>query len=153
MADFSVVASEIESIARHLRLAGDGELVRSLQKAMSNAVAPVKDDIRGNLIPALPNPYAATLDADLTLRTSTLTGTSPRVRVTGTTSSAKRRRLRRLNSGILEHPLYGNRNHWYRQPVQPGWFTAPAERDAPRVREEILRALDDVASKAASKGA
>jgi hypothetical protein len=154
MADFGIAASELESIARHLRLAGDTELVRKLQKAMTDAVGPVKDEIRANLKPTLPDRYAETLDADLTIRASSAAGTAPHVSVTANTRS-KKRKLRRLDAGLLTHPLFGDREHWYTQgipSVRPGWFTRPAEAAVPRVREKILAALDDVATQAARKG-
>jgi hypothetical protein len=62
------------------------------------------------------------------------------------------RKLRSLDAGEIHHPLWGDREHWYRQGVQPGWFTGPAEAGGPRVREAIGQALEDVAAKAA-KGA
>jgi hypothetical protein len=145
-------ASELASIARHLRAAGDTELLRELQKAMTDAVGPVKEAIRANLVPSLPNRYAGTLDADLTIRANSYSGANPGVTLTGFTRGTKKRKLRRLDTGILTHPLFGDREHWYDQPVTPGWFTRPAEDDAPRVREAIIRALDDVAAQAASKG-
>lgn len=153
MADFGIAASELESIARHLRRAGEVELVRSLQKAMTRAVTPVKDDIRRNLRPALPDRYADTLNADLSIKTRSFTGGNPQVLVTASTRSEKKRKLRKLDAGLLTHPLFGDREHWYTQDVQPGWFRRPCEAAVPRVREEILRALDDVATQAASKGA
>ena len=60
----------------------------------------------------------------------------------------KARRLRSLDAGIIHHPLFGNREHWYAQEVTPGWFTGPAEAAGPRVRAGIERALEDVANKA-----
>lgn len=153
MAGLDDAASELESIARHLRAAGDGELVRELTAAMRRAVAPVQDEIRQGLKPHLPDRYAETLDADLRLGINVRTSeTDPGVSVTGTTRSGKARKLRALDGGTLHHPLWGDREHWYRQQVEPEWFTGPARDATPRVRDEIGRALEDVAAKAASKG-
>jgi hypothetical protein len=58
-----------------------------------------------------------------------------------------RRRIRRLDQGILEHPLFGNRRHWYRQPVAAGWFTQPNDDAAPRARRDIEDALGRVKDK------
>ena len=147
-------ASELESISRHLRRAGEDELVREVTSAMRRAVDPVRQDIRDGLKPKLPDRYAEVLDADLALSVSVRTGErDPGVTLKATTRSGQRRRIRRLDSGILAHPLYGRRRHWYDQPVQDGWFTGPAEDSLLKVREEIERALEDVAAKAASKGA
>lgn len=155
MAGLDDAASELESIARHLRAAGEGELVRELQKAIRDGVRSVQDDIRAGLRPRLPDPYADVLDADLSFRVSQRTSErDPGVtlRATTTGKEAARRRLRRLDRGVLAHPFFGNRKKWYDQQVEPGWFTGPAEADAPRVRAEIEQALEDVSAKAVGKG-
>ena len=153
MAGLVEAASELESIARHLRLAGDGDLARDLTAAMRRAADPVRDQIRAGLRPHLPDRYAATLDADLRLGISVRTGDrNPGVSVTGQARSGGRK-LRRLDGGLLTHPLWGDREHWYTQHVEAGWFTGPAQDAAPQVRAELERALEDVAARAASKGA
>lgn len=162
MAGLDDAASELESVARHLRRAGDGELVRELTAAIRRAVQPVPDQIRAGLKPKLPDPYAEVLGAGLALRVSVVTGErDPRVTLSaqarGISGSGRRttgrRRVRRLDSGVLEHPLFGDRSHWYKQPVEPGFFSGPARDAAPRVRREIEQALEDVAAKATGKGA
>jgi hypothetical protein len=151
-------ASELESIARHLRRAGEGELARELTKAMRRAVDPVRDEIRAGLKPKLPDRYAETLDADLRLGISVRTGErNPGVSVTGS-PVVKARKLRNLDAGRLTHPLFGDREHWFTQVgtaqgVTPGWFSGPAEAATPRVRAAIEQALEDVAVRATSKGA
>ncbi|HXJ27346.1 MAG TPA: hypothetical protein VNH17_16655 [Streptosporangiaceae bacterium] len=155
MAGLVEAASELESIARHLRRAGEGELVRELTRAMRDAVGTVPDDIRAGLRPKLPDRYAATLDADLRLGVNVRTNErDPGVSVTGQARS-KARKLRNLDEGRLTHPVFGNREEWRTQEepsVQPGWFTGPAQAGGPRVRTAIERALADVADKAV-KGA
>ena len=144
-------ASELESIARHLRRAGETELVRELTAAMRRAAGPVPDQIRAGLKPHLPDPYATALDTGVRLGVSVRTSDrDPGVSVTGQ-ATGKGRKLRRLDAGLLTHPLWGNREHWYTQLVGPGWFTGPARDATPQVRREIERALEDTAAAAASK--
>lgn len=151
MAALDDTASELESIARHLRLAGESDLVRELTAAMRRAADPVRDEIREGLRPHLPDRYAATLDSVLRLGINVRTNErDPGVSVTGQAPGG--RKLRRLDSGLISHPLFGDREHWYTQRVEPGWFTGPAQDATPRVRDEIEKALEDVAAKAASKG-
>jgi hypothetical protein len=155
MAGLADAADELEALAFRLRRAGDGELVREVTRAMRDAVGPVKDQIRADLKPRLPDRYAATLDADLRLGVNVRTaGGNPGVAVTGTTTRG--RKLRRLDAGLLTHPLFGDREHWYTQEepsVQPGWFTGPAEAGGPRVRAGVERALEDVSNRAEGKRA
>ena len=165
MAGLVEAASELESIARHLRRAGEFELVRELTKAMRDAVAPVEDEIRAGLDDYLPKRYAYELNADLRIGTHVRTNErNPGVTITGQAGSfggtghaaGRGRKLRYLNDGRLTHPVFGDREVWRTQEepsVQPGFFTGPAEAAAPRVRAAIERALEDVAAKATSKGA
>jgi hypothetical protein len=157
MAGLSDAASELESIARHLRNAGDGELVRELTAAMRRAVEPVPGQIRAGLKPHLPDRYAGVLDADLRIGINVRTNErNPGVSVTGQTRG-RGRKLARLDAGLISHPVYGNREHWATQGpgqgMEPGWFSGPAQDATPRVRAEIEKALEDVAARAASKGA
>ena len=148
-------ASELESIARHLREAGETELVRELNRRMRDAVGPVPDQIRQGLAPHLPNRYAAVLDADVRLGTSVRTNErNPGVSVTGT-SRTRARKLRYVDEGRLTHPVFGDREVWRTQgepSVQPGWFTGPAQDAEPGVRAAIDQALGDVAAKATRRG-
>lgn len=161
MAGLDDAASELESIARHLRLAGEGELVTELTRAIRDAVDPAKDQILDGLDTYLPNRYAGTISSDLNLRVSVSTSErDPRVTLSaqaagisgGGRTTRGRRRIVRLDGGLLEHPLFGDKEHWYKQAVTPGFFSKPARAASPRVREEIYQALEDVAAKAASKG-
>jgi hypothetical protein len=118
---------------------------------MRDAVDPVQNEIRAGLAPDLPNRYAATLDADLRLGVNVRTNErDPGVALTGQSRSGNRK-LRRLDAGLLTHPVFGNRERWETQElpsVRPGFFSGPAEAAGPRVRAEIERALEDVADKA-----
>jgi hypothetical protein len=162
MGDFWETASELESIARHLRLAGEVELRAELQKAVTGAVRDAEPEIRAGLRDHLPDPYAAVLGADLRISTSTrLAGDDPVVRLYGQPQTRKRK-LRQLDErGVLGHPVFGMRSRtgrgwvaWSYQSshVRAGWFTGPAEADAPRVKDAIERALTVVAEKAVRKG-
>ena len=151
MAGLGDAATELEALAFRLRRAGEEELLREVTKAMRDAAEPVPGEIRAGLAPHLPNRYAADLDADVRLGVNVRTGQSdPGVSVTGQ-ATGKARRLRTLDAGILHHPLWGDREHWFRQgepSVRPGWFSGPAEAAGPRVRDGIEKALADVADRA-----
>jgi hypothetical protein len=144
------MASELEAIAFRLRRAGEEDLPRELAAALRRGVDPVRDDIRAGLKPKLPDRYAEVLDADLKLSVSVRnSGGDASASVVGTTRGiVQRRRLRRLDRGVLEHPAWGDREHWYAQDVKPGWFTGPAQAAAPRIRGEFDQALRDVRAKA-----
>lgn len=138
MALLDTTSAQLEALSARLRALGLGELQRELGDAIQRATAPVPQAIRSGLPGRLPNRYAAELDDDLDIRTSRRGGT---VAIVGRTRGAKQRKLRRLDQGVLEHPLWGDRAYWYRQAVRPGWFTQPIQDDQPRVREEVEAAL------------
>jgi len=157
------MASELEAVAFRLRRAGEEDLARELTAGMRRGVEPVPDKIRAGLKPHLPDRYAALLDEDTSITVVVRnSGADATASVRATNASLRKRKLNRLDAGILWHPLFGRfprgdpRNRWFGQgepSVQPGWFTGPAEDAAPEVRAELEQALRDVTAKATSKGA
>jgi uncharacterized protein YbjT (DUF2867 family) len=146
------MASQLEAAAVRLRRAGQDDLARELTAAMRRGVAPVPGQIRDGLKPHLPDRYAADLaDVDVKVIARSGSATTDAAVSVYAKASGKQRRLKNLDEGRLTHPVFGNREHWATQAVQPGWFTGPCEEAAPRVRAELEQALRDVAAKA-SKG-
>lgn len=153
------LAFELEAISARLREIGEGGLADSLSRAIGKAVDPVKEEIRAGADAHMPNRYAEVLlgDTKIGRRTSSYPD-GTQVTVYATNASDRKRKLQRLDNGILWHPLFGRfprrdpRNKWFEQGadkgVHPGWFSGPAEAAVPRVREEITRALDEVVRKA-----
>ena len=157
------MASELEAVAFRLRRAGAEDLARELTAGMRRGVQPVPARIRAGLKPKLPDRYAEVLDADTDIKVAVRnSGADATASVIATNASLRKRKLNRLDHGILWHPLFGRfprgdpRNRWFMQElpsVEPGWFTAPAEDAAPEVRAALEQALRDVTAKATSKGA
>jgi hypothetical protein len=140
-----VLAAEFSELARGLHHAGDTSLYNEISGAIDQAAGPVPGEIRTGLAPKMPNRYAATLNAELAAGVQVRRGRAdPGVTVWARTRGPRRVRLRRLDQGILEHPLFGNREFWYRQAVRPGWFTQPNQDAAPRVRASLEAALERV---------
>ena len=153
MAGVDDLAFSLNAVAQRLREAGETGLSRQLSKKISEAVEPVPERMRKGLAPRMPDRYAAVLDEDLDIRRRTSTrGDQARVEIVATTRGSKRRRIRRLDDGILWHPTFGNRRHGAYQDVTSGWFSREAEDSAPEVRDAISVALEEVAAAAAGKG-
>lgn len=66
------------------------------------------------------------------------------IRVVAFAKSGKGVDLDRLDRGRLRHPLFGNRRHWFEQPVPPGWFSRPMERNADVVQNELKKAVAEI---------
>lgn len=152
MGDLASAADDLRLLALRLKNTGETELRRELDKAIGHAAEPVPAEIRTGLPDRLPDAYAAVLDEDLRLSLSKRTNIdTPGITLRGTTRGiGGRRRIRRLDeTGVLWHPLFGDRRRWYGQTshVRAGFFTEPAEHSAPQVREAILSAMHDIAGK------
>ena len=145
-------AEEFATLAKNLILVGEVELKKELYDAIDAATRPVEDNMRRGLPDYMPDRYAETLNGDLRITTSKRTGPDPGVRVQAA-GRARRRRVRRLNAGVLAHPLFGNRRYWYNQVdgVRAGFFDAPAEAAMPQVREAVSAALERAAEKAVGR--
>lgn len=174
MADLADAAAEFAELARNLNLVGFGDLRRELDKAVNDAAKPIADEIGSlaHLQDDLPDTYADALAEDLKVTISKRTtgdnaGVSVIAQSRGLNTASpgtghrpglppsrqgKGRKLRRLDAGLLTHPLYGDREHWYTQHVTPGFFTGPAESGGPHARDKILEAMRRIADKATGKG-
>jgi len=144
---------ELRLLSARLRAAGtEGQgLRRELYKAITKAAKPLAADIRdpAHLDAYLPNRYAAVLAADLAVTTQKRFGKDPSVAIRAKGRSKKRKVKMLDEEGVLAHPLYGNRDRWFRQTshVKPGFFSDPAKKAAPAIRSEVLAAMHETAQK------
>jgi len=49
-----------------------------------------------------------------------------------------------IDRGKFRHPVYGHRDRWAAETVQPGWFSDPMRELAPEMRSQLTAALHDV---------
>lgn len=152
MADLDQAVLAFRLLGDRLRREAADDLRRELNKAIRDAASPAVASVRNGLPVYLPNRYAAVLDSDMQINISqTQTGVRIRAPERGS-RTVERRRLLRLNRGVLGHPLFGDRAHWYSQAVRPGFFDEPLQRSAPEVREKIVDAMHTVAGQLTRKG-
>lgn len=141
------LGDQLEALAGRLNLVA-ADLVPELRSAIRDAVKPVSQHIKDELRPRLPDRYAEVLESELSLTISVRgAGGDPGVSLKATTRGAAQRKLKRLDSGILGHPLWGHRKHWYTQEVK-SWFTEPAKDKFPEVRAAIEDAMSRIIEKA-----
>ncbi len=130
--------------------AADKGVRRELGGALAQATEPMKARTLSSLEDYFPDRYAAVIRTDLAFPVSKrLAGSTPTValRIRGRRA---RRMVRRLDQGILNHPLFGNREHWFVTRVRPGFFTAEVAKEADAVRTEVREVVDRIQSKLAS---
>lgn len=134
-------ADELERLAKRLKELGGTELkkelLRGIRETNKPTIARIKESAQANLPK---RGGLAALVANDSIGTRTRLSGSPAVRI-------QRKRGRGLNEGRLRHPLYGNRKVWVAQTVAKDWFNRPIENDAPKIRANLQKVMQDVAAK------
>ena len=152
---------QLRTLAARLKEAGDeGKgFRRELMKQLDEAAKPLAREISSlaHLRPYLPDRYAAVLAADISVTSQKIFASNPRVSVRCRTRGERRRKVRLLDAGFINHPIFarGPRDEWdwwNRQTggMKPGFFTVPCEKAAPQIREHVLAALTETARKITS---
>jgi hypothetical protein len=143
---------QLRTLAARLKEAGDAgkgfrrELMSQLNEAAKPLVREIADP--AHLRPYMPDRYAEVLAGDLSVGAQRILTSNPRVSIRAKTR-VRRRKVRQLDAGIIQHPLFGDREHWYRQTggMRPGFFTDPCEKATPEIREHVLEALTETTRK------
>lgn len=144
-------ADDFDQIARALREA-DKDLKRKTTAAMRKAAKPAGLRTIEKASEAMPRRGGF---ADY-LQAQGRVGFGTSLRDSGSSLSMLLRHkgvdLRRLERGILRHPVFGNRDVWATTKVPAGEFGKAFEQEVPPIRQAVLDAaqdvLDDVARKA-----
>jgi hypothetical protein len=138
-------AEQLAALSKALKDAGEKDLQRELSKAITAAVKPVKPAVQKSarrILPKRGGLAARVAKASITTRKRS----GPRiagVRVVATSRDS----LRQIDRGFIRHPVFGNRERWVTQRVQPGWFTEPTEAMRDDVQRALIKAMNDVAKK------
>ena len=137
-------AEQLDALAHVLKDWGEVKLNRQLTGAITKATKPAKQAIRDSARRKLPKRGGlADVIARSRLSTSKRKG-GVRIR------ASSKHSIKKMDQGILRHPVFADsrleRNAWtwVNQDVEAGWFTDPLEELAPEVRDEILKAMNDV---------
>ena len=133
--------------ARALHAAGSGGLKKELGVGIRAGVRPLIALNRAAAREMLPkkgglNELVAKATETITVQTA---GNNIGVRVS---VGNKNPGPRATDAGHVRHPLFGDRRHWYDEPVKPGWFSATMHKNSPStepfVRAAMQRVLDKV---------
>src|SRR6266487_1865942 len=138
-------ADKLTRLGRALKAAGDKDLQRELRRAMQRGGRPLKDAARRGALERLPKRGGLAervASSKFGVRTSTA-GKGASVRVIGRSGYD----LQGMDEGEIRHPVYGNRKRWVSEKIRPGWFSDAEEAAAPKVRDELVAAIDLVAAK------
>jgi hypothetical protein len=138
-------ANRLAQVSRALKAASP-HLRRELAKGIREGTEPVKQEALANILPTLPRGGGLAQDVldDTKIVTQRRGGSAnPGIRL----RARSRRNVRRFDRGSVRHPLFGDKEHWFTQKVEPGWFTVPVLRSGDRLRRVLLEHIDRVARK------
>jgi hypothetical protein len=142
-------ANKLDAISRQLKETGDKDLRKLLMSGMQRAGKPLKVAAAQAARDNLPRKGGlAEWVASSKFSVATRGGRDPSVRIVARKVGHD---LAALDRGRLRHPLFGNRRHWFNQQIRPGWFSDAMTAQAPAVRTEVVRVLDQVADAIAAK--
>lgn len=143
----SVTSASFHAFAAHCRTVGGPKLVRRLRRALESAAQPVEPGVQAEAQSSMPSGYGELLAVSVRVKVATRMGArSASVRlVIYADGRSERRDVPRLNGGVLAHPLYGNRDHWYRQTagVTAGFVDRPADESRAAAVREVRRVMDE----------
>lgn len=129
-----------------LLLGADKELQTALAKNTREAIAPIKREIPAEALTRMPSGYGPVLAASTKVTTRVTAGSTIKGTVKVVAQGKREQRdVKATDSGVLRHVLFGNRHHWYRQRVKPGWISDPVNWTRTRVIQGAQDAADQVA--------
>jgi len=137
--------AELRYVAAKLRKAAARDLTRELRQAYRKSVRPLQREIKEEAIAVLPKRGAYNITMSKAVKTSVLGGLGRRALTVRVYARGKgeERDVRAVNAGIVRHPLFGHRKHWYVTRVRRGFV----DRAFDRVQDRILHDAADAAEK------
>jgi hypothetical protein len=119
---------------------------RELRKSMRRAARPLLRTARQGALQILPYRGGLAERVAAGKFTSQVSFSGDRTGIQITAADRRGADVNRMDDGSVRHPVYGNRRRWVTQAIRPGWFSEPLLLDAPKVRDEIEKALDTTAA-------
>lgn len=157
-AELTVQQEGLQSLSRALKQEADGKLLRrDLSKRLRQALDPIKEDARSNLMGIA----SAGLSRGTPLRQTVAQQMKAQARLSGRSAGAALRvRRKGMPRGFFNapkalnnpkgwrHPVMGNREVWVEQVAQPTeWFDRAAREGRDLARDKALEAMEDTAAR------
>lgn len=138
--------AQLRRLAKDLEEAGAVKLKRKLYRNMNAAAKVLLEDAKREAAATLPRSGgAADRVAGASYRSRILPGKdTPGVKLRGVEIGSAKVNLKKINRGVLRHPLFGDREHWYDTPVRPGFWDRSMERGKPKAEEAVKAAIDEM---------
>ena len=143
---------DVDALVRRIRTHADAKALRKeLYAGLNRVTKGVREDMKASIGPSLPSRggLAALVMAKASLTTTAAAGKNAgvRIRVRGRKGGGDIGRMNR--TGVVRHPVYGNRNVWVSQTegVEKDFLDEPFMKSKPEVARGIQRVLADIARK------
>jgi len=145
---------DLAKLGRAFKAAGTGGkgLRRELSSGLNRATKQTRRDLKAAIPGALPRRGGLAAEVARTATVTTATSTSGAkvgVRIRAKRRGSKGPSLRRMNAGVVRHPVYGNPKAWVTQTagVKRGFLTLAFARSKPTVKREVVDVIQSVRSK------
>ena len=138
-------ADQLKKLGADFKKAGAGDLRKEMLAEFRAEARPLIVDVRRSAGDVLPRRggLAARVARSTIRAANRLSGSAVGMRITANNSIS----LRQVDAGTVRHPLFGNRNFWYTQPVTPGWFDKPFQKNVDELRRRVIATMDRFAAK------
>jgi hypothetical protein len=140
--EMTVEGDAFKALQRKLKAVDRRDLRRELNRGLRDGAKPLIGDARDAARSELPSTGGLADRVAGKPMSISITQAGVQVRIKGVDAVS-------TNRGRLRHPVYGNREVWVTQSIKPGWFTDRMRREAPKVRPDLVRAMERVAEKIA----
>jgi hypothetical protein len=140
--EMTVEGDAFKALQRNLKAVDRRDLRRELNRGLRDGAKPLIGDARDAARSELPSTGGLADRVAGKPMSISITQAGVQVRIKGVDAVS-------TNRGRLRHPVYGNREVWVTQSIKPGWFTDRMRREAPKVRPDLVRAMERVAEKIA----
>lgn len=143
-------ADEFFRLSKALKHAGRTEMRKGLNRGLTTAAKPLIPKARAEALRRLPKRGGlAAQVAKEPMRVQVRTGSDPGVRVV---VGKKGGGAQGANRGVIRHPVFGNREVFVDQKVQPGWFDDPMKAGGPSIRRDLEHAIQSVIDEIVREG-
>jgi hypothetical protein len=135
------VSSNARDLSRRLHTAAS-DIPEELAAAARRAMGPPRDKLRGSALRTLPR--RGGLNREVAFNTKFRTYRIPNgARIV----AQSRYDIVAMNYGSTIHPLFGNKEHWYREDIREGWWDRVISQVEPAARREMEQALENIKQK------
>ncbi len=141
--ELRIEGDALKALQRKLKALDAKDWRRELNKGLREGAKPLVQDARDAARDYLPR--AGGFNELVASRVTSISVTQGGVRI-----RVKGMDARSANRGRLRHPVFGNKENWVNQSIPPNYFTDRMRREAPKVRPDLIKAMDRIAEKIAS---